>query len=67
MPLVPLPHGQTKERERAGLLMTAGYCRQLYLSFLCLLHYAGLRHFDKDQQGTIHSAQLRHLLTTLGV
>ncbi|OQV23281.1 putative Myosin-2 essential light chain [Hypsibius exemplaris] len=26
----------------------------------------GFRHFDKDQQGTIHSSQMRHLLTTLG-
>jgi myosin light chain 6 len=26
----------------------------------------GLRHFDKDASGFISSAELRHLLTTLG-
>lgn len=26
----------------------------------------GFRVFDKDQNGTIHSADLRHLLTNLG-
>lgn len=26
----------------------------------------GLRHFDKDNSGVISSAELRHLLTTLG-